>query len=80
MLLDYEQKIINLLSGFKMSLIITLSIVFGCSFGICSIIWLIEWMYDRRVEKRKNAIRHYRWLSSRGLYESAYIVDPGYTC
>jgi len=51
-------------------------IVLGSVFGICSTIWLIEWMYDRRAEKNKNAIRHFHWLSSKGLYESARIVDP----
>lgn len=61
-----------------MSLIVTLLIVLGFVFGICSIIWFIEWMYDRRVKKRKNAIRHYQWLSNRGLVETVYIVDPRY--
>lgn len=59
-----------------MSLIITLSIVFGCSFGICSILWLLEWMYDRRIKKRENISRHYQWLCSKGLLETACIVDP----
>lgn len=53
-------------------------IVLGSVFGICSTIWLIEWMYDRRVEKKEITARHFQWLWNRGLLETANIVDPRY--
>ena len=59
-----------------MSLFVTLSLLIGAHVGICSIILLIEQAYDKRVEKRKNTDRRFRWLWDSGLKESACIIYP----